>query len=116
MQSKIETHLADLKGLLEGTVKPRTIIGTGYNNPKSAASAWLRMQLHNIENPNSKIHYVCVTSSGKAYESESKAMKSKAYQTLVGGTFNAINNASVKDFGVIPSRFGDGYEVYACLS
>ncbi len=116
MQSKIDAYLTDLKGLLTGTVKPRTIVGTGYNNPKSVASAWLRRELHNIENPNSEIQYVGVTSNGKAYQSESKAMKSKAYQSLVSGTFRTMNNAVVKDFGVIPSRYGDGYEVYACFS
>jgi hypothetical protein len=115
MSEKVENHLINLKGLIAGTIKPSRIVGAGYVNPKSVASAWLRKEIHNIENPNSMVDYVGVMSNGKAYQSEVKAMKSKAYQALLGGVFKTTNKSFVTDYGVMPSRLGDGYEVYACL-
>lgn len=115
MDLKVDKYLMDLNRLLAGTVMASHIIGKGYCNPISVASAWLRMQIHNLENPNSNIHYIGVTSNGKAYKTVNSAMKSKAYQSLVDGTFKVLNNSNVVDYGVIASRYGDGYEVYACL-
>lgn len=116
MNNKVENHLADLKGLLIGTVKPRHIVGTGYKSPKSVASAWLRKEIYNIENPNDSVDFIGVTTSGKAYQTEQQAINSKVYQSLINQEFKSINNSVVTDFGVMLSRFGDGYEIYACLN
>jgi hypothetical protein len=107
---------ADLSGLLAGTVRPSTIIGAGSSHPKSVASAWLRKEIHNIENPSSTVQYIGVSVSGIAHTSKVRAMKSKAYQALLDGTFEAINNQVVTGYGVMSSQHGDGFEVYVCLT
>lgn len=115
-QQKIEDLFKDLKGLLDGIIKPRRIVGTGYTYPKSVASAWLRKEIHNLESPTCKVDHVCVTSSGKAYRTETMAMKSEVYQNLVKGTFKTITNSIVNDYGVMTAPGSDGYMIYVCLN
>ncbi|WP_282109337.1 hypothetical protein [Shewanella algicola] len=112
---KIEEYFAYLKALLDAKITPSAIVGKGYVYPKSVASAWLRKEIHNMENPTVKVDHVSVTTSGKAFGSESKAMKSSVYKSLQAGQFKAINNATVVDFGVMTAPGGDGFMIYACL-
>lgn len=116
MTTIVEIHMQDLKDLLCGKVKPSAIVGKGYKNPKSVASAWLRKEMHNAVNNQSSVQYIGVASNGNAFKTEAKAMQSKAYKSLVDGKFQTFNDARVRDYGVMPSMLGDGYEVYACLS
>lgn len=112
----IEEHKNTISNVINGTVKPSQIVGTGYKYPKRVASGWLRKQIHNIENPNSLISEIFVTTSGKAFLSEVKAMASTTYQQLANNCFRTINNSRVVDYGVMPATIGDGYEIYVELS
>jgi hypothetical protein len=113
---KIEEYSAYLNDLLAGNITASAIVGKGYVNPKSVASAWLRMNIHNMTNPKSVVEYVSVTKSGKAFATENNAMMSSVYKTLQAGQFKAINNAEVVDFGVMVAPGGDGFMIYACLN
>ncbi|WP_226991993.1 hypothetical protein [Paraglaciecola chathamensis] len=64
--------------------------------------------MHNLESPNSKVSQVHVKGDGHAFESELKAKRSKAYKTLVAGTYETINNRDIDDYGVMPSPCGGG--------
>jgi hypothetical protein len=104
---------SDLNGLMNGSVKPSSIIGKGYKNPKQVAAQWLRSEMHNESNPNCKVSQVHVTSSGKGFVSESKAMRSKTYKSLLSGEYKLINNAVVTDYGVMPTPDNDsGYMIF----
>ena len=104
---------SDLNGLMNGMVKPSTIVGRGYKNPKQVAAQWLRSEMHNEENPRCKVSQVHVASSGKGFSSESAAMKSKPYKNLLSGDYKLINNATVTDYGVMPTPDNDsGYMIY----
>ncbi|WP_447018474.1 hypothetical protein [Shewanella algae] len=106
-----------LNQLLNRQISPATVVGRGYKNPRLTASAWIRQQWHNLENPNNRVDFVGVTSTGKAYVSEAKAIRSKDHQALVEGTFKLISDCStVVDYGVMPAPGGDGYMVYACTA
>ena len=103
-------HKQDLSNLLAGKIKPAKIIGRGgYKYPKSAASAWLLKQIHNKENPNSKISDCFVMTNGKPFPTESKAMQSDSYQSLLAGKFGLMSDrAYVSDYGVMASPCGNG--------
>jgi hypothetical protein len=103
----------DLNGLMNGCVKPSTIVGRGYINSKQVAAQWLRSEMHNELNPSCKVSQVHVASSGKGYTSESTAMKSNCYKSLINGEYKLINNALVTDYGVMPTPDNDsGYMIY----
>jgi hypothetical protein len=112
MVDKINEHLTSLKQLLSGEIRPKSIVGSGYVYPKAVASEWLRKEVHNLENPNTKVAEVYVSTSGKAFKSEALAMKSKAYQAILNNTYHAINNVVIRDYGVMPAPGADGYMVY----
>ena len=101
-----------LSQLLAGAIRPSSVIGKGYKNPKSVASGWLRTQLHNLQNPNATVSQIHVSSTGKAFTSERKAMHSPVFKLLVNGKYTTINSSVVIDYGVIPSTIGDGIEIY----
>ncbi|GIU41025.1 hypothetical protein TUM3794_20450 [Shewanella colwelliana] len=114
---KVDEYKLLLKQLLNREISPATVVGKGYKNPRRTASAWLRQQLHNLENPNSRIAFIGVASTGKAYASEAKAMKSADYQALAAGNFKLLTDALiVVDYGVMPGPGDDGYVVYACTA
>ncbi len=104
---------SDLNGLMNGSVKPSKIVGRGYKNPKQVAAQWLRSEMHNESNPSCKVSQVHVSSSGKGFSSESTAIKSKTYKSLLSGEYKLINNATVTDYGVMPTPDNDaGYMIY----
>lgn len=109
-----ERYNTMLTQLMAGAIKPSSVVGRGYKYPKSVASSWIRTQIHNQENPNSKISDCYVTTSGKPFPTESKAMASEGYKLLVAGKFKLISDRFyVKDYGVMPAPGGDGgYVVY----
>jgi len=107
-------HYESLSGLLSGTVKPSRVVGRGYKNPKSVASAWLRKEIHNLENLTAKVDKVVVTSSGKAFSSDTRAMMSKCYRSLVDGSYGVRDKVIITDYGVMPAPGGDGKMVYIC--
>lgn len=99
----VQEYKQDHINLMAGFIKPSKIIGRGYKNPKSVASAWLLKQIHNAENPLCKVSDLLVMTNGKPYSSEAKAMSSKAYKALTDAKFQLLaDNAYVKDFGVMP--------------
>jgi hypothetical protein len=104
---------SDLNGLMNGNVKPSTIVGRGYKNPKQVAAQWLRTEMHNESNPSCKVSQVHVASSGKGFSSELTAMKSKTYKSLLSSEYKLINNATVTDYGVMPTPDSDsGYMIF----
>lgn len=110
---RVKELKSDLVGLMSGNVKPSKIIGRGYVNPKQVAAQWLRSEMHNELNPSCKVSQVHVTSSGRGFSSEPTAMKSKTYQSLLKGEYKLINNATVTDYGVMPTPDEDaGYMIY----
>ena len=76
-----------LTQVLNGTLRPSCIVGTGYKSSRGVASAWLRKEIHNKQNPNCRVDDVYVQVNGKPFATEAKAMQSKAYQQLVKGEF-----------------------------
>ncbi|GGZ77682.1 hypothetical protein [Paraglaciecola chathamensis] len=116
MSNTFQSLTLDLAALLNKQITPRSIIGTGYKNPRSVASAWLRKEMHNLTNPNCKISQVHVKADGHAFESELKAKRCKPYKALATGTYQTINNRAVLDYGVMPSPCGGGYLVYVVQS
>jgi hypothetical protein len=110
--SELIKYQTMLGQLLNGQITPRSVVGRGYKNARQVASGWIRMQLHNLQNPKMAVSQIHVSSSGTAYRSESLAMKSRVYRELIENTYQTINGARVVDFGVMPSAFGDGYEIY----
>lgn len=109
----MQSYLDKLDALLKGDIKPSSIIGSGFKNPKKSASEWLRTQISNATaTERSKISATIVTSNGSAFKSEAKAVSSKTYTELFNGKSPYFRNAVVTDFGVWPSAFGDGYEIY----
>jgi hypothetical protein len=111
--TRITELQSNLNDLMNGHLKPSTIIGRGYKNPKQVAAQWLRSEMHNESNPSCKVSQVHVSSSGKGFLSESKAMKSKTYKSLLNGEYKLINNAIVTDYGVMPTPDNDsGYMIY----
>ena len=112
MNTQTSQLKADLTNLLAGNTKPSSVVGTGYRNARKTASEWLRKEMHNHANPSAAVNQIIVTTSGKAFSSESKAMQSPSYKSLIAGTFEVWKTHKVTDFGVMPSEFGDGYEIY----
>mgnify|MGYP003625406857 CR=1 FL=1 len=106
MSNTCHSLTLDLAALLNKQITPLSIIGTGYKNPRSVASAWLRKEMHNLKNPNFKVSQVHVKADGHAFESELKAKRSKPYKELVAGTYQTVNNRAVADYGVMPSPCG----------
>lgn len=111
--SKYQTHLIQL---LTGTLAPRQIVGTGYKYPKSVASAWLRKEIHNKQNPFNKVTQLFVQTNGAPFVSQKKAKSSKIYQQLVEDSFKLTSrNLVISDFGIIPTPtngIDDGYCVF----
>jgi len=105
----------NLKKLLDGSLKPSKVIGTGYKNAKATASAWLRKELHNMQNPNVKVDEVFVAPNGKGFESESHAMRTTRYRALINGNYGTADDKIVTDYGVMPAIGGDGYMAYVCF-
>lgn len=105
-----------LTQVLNGTLRPSCIIGTGYKSPKGVASAWLRKEIHNRQNHNRRVDDVYVQVNGKPFATEAKAMQSKAYQQLVKGEFKLITDGLiVGEYGVMTAPGNDptpGYCVY----
>ena len=111
--TRIAELQSDLNGLMNGSVKPSSIVGRGYKNPKQVAAQWLMSEIHNASNPNCKVSQVHVASSGKGFTSESRAMNSKTYKSLLKGEYKLINDATVTDYGVMPTPDNDsGYMIY----
>ncbi|MAI66117.1 MAG: hypothetical protein CL600_14840 [Alteromonas sp.] len=112
----ISQRQTQLTQLLTGELKPRQIIGTGYKYPKSVASAWLRKEIHNEQNPSQSVSDLFVQTNGAPFTSEKKAKCSKMYQQLVKGSFELITrNLIVSDYGVMPaptSGIDEGYCIY----
>lgn len=108
-------HRCKLTQLLLGEVKPSSIIGTGYKNPKKSASEYLRKQIANSESGAIYVDQIFIASNGCAFSTEEKARSSKIFTELLKGS-KCFSNGSVVDFGVWPSSFGDGYEIYVELS
>lgn len=109
----MSNHAEKLDALLDGRVKASSIIGTGYKNPKKTASEWLRTQMANATLTDKlKISATIVTSTGHAFKSEARARASKAYTDIFNGKSELFTNKVITDFGVWPSTFGDGYEIY----
>ena len=108
-----------LTHLLAGLIKPGSIVGSGYKNPRQVASEWLRKEIHNDSCNNDascRVDQIHGTSSGKAFTSEARAMKSNTYKQLVNGVYKTFSGRQVKDFGVMPSPHGDGYEIYVSMA
>lgn len=104
-----------LASLLNGKLKPMAVIGTGYKNPKKTASEYLRTQVANSTlSEQNKVSTVIVSTSGYAFKSESNAKRSKAYCQLSEGKCELFARKVITDFGVWPSAYGDGYEIYVC--
>lgn len=104
-----------LEKLLGGEVKPSSVIGSGYKNPKKSASEYLRKLITNAPGGNCKsVGGIIVSGNGRAFKTEAAACSSKAYTQLSKGlaTFDGL---VVSGFGVWPSFFGDGYEIYVDL-
>lgn len=102
-----------LSALLAGRVKASSIVGTGYKNAKKVASEYIRTQIANADlSEENKVSKVLVTSSGAAFKKESLATSSKAYTELNQGSSDLFAHKKITDFGVWPSSFGDGYEIY----
>jgi hypothetical protein len=100
----VQEYKQDHINLLSGIIKPSKIVGRGYKSPKSVASAWLLKQIHNAENPQSKVSGLMVMTNGKPFSSEAKAMASKGYKALIDGTIQLLaDNTYVSDYGVMPS-------------
>lgn len=112
MESKCITLKADISNLLARNIKPSSIVGTGYKNGRQVASQWLRKELHNKSNPSATVDQIIVMSSGQAFSSEAKAIQSKSHKLLVNGDFKVWKTHRITDFGVFPSEFGDGFEIY----
>ncbi|RZD19774.1 hypothetical protein [Pseudoalteromonas sp. MEBiC 03485] len=109
----MSNHAEKLTALLDGRVKASSIIGAGYKNPKKSASEWLRTQMANATLTDKlKISATIVASSGRAFKSEARARSSKAYTDLFNGKSELFTNKVITGFGVWPSVFGDGYEIY----
>ena len=102
-----------LTGLLAGGIKASSIVGTGYKNARKVASEYIRTQIANADlSEENKVSTVLVTSSGAAFKKESLATSSRAYNKLNQGDSDLFYNKKITDFGVWPSAFGDGYEIY----
>ena len=86
----VQEYKQDHINLMAGIIKPSKIVGRGYKSPKSVASAWLLKEIHNAENPKSKVSELLVMTNGKPFGSEAKAMASKAYKALIDGTSNYL--------------------------
>lgn len=97
--------LTDIKesiaGLMNGSERPRDIVGSGYKNAKQVAAQWLYKEMHNLLNPTSTISQVHLTSSGTGYSSIERAMSAKPYQALLNNEYTLINDAQVISYGVI---------------
>lgn len=103
-----------LSQLMNGTITGTSIVGRGYKSPKGVASEWLRKEIHNLQNPNTKVDDLYLQKNGKPYPTELKAKQSAAYLQLVEGTFELITDGLiVSDYGVMPAPGDDdGYCVY----
>lgn len=98
--NSVQEYTSDLQKLIAGTIRASSIIGKGYKAPKGVASAWLRLQIHNLQHPEFKVHQVHVTAEGLPYSSESRAKRSKAFAMLETGKYETINNSTVSDYGI----------------
>jgi hypothetical protein len=116
MNTATDTYAQYLIGLMAGTLAPSTIVGAGFRNPRSVASAWLRKQWHNENNPGWKIDHVSVASDGSSYKSVSTAKNSKTYKSLVDGSFSTICNSVVTKYGVLPAPGDNGYMIFVCYA
>lgn len=111
MSERIE-YQTMLSQLLNGQITPRSVIGAGYKNARQVASGWIRTQLHNLENPSANVSQIHVSSSGKAFSTEGRAIKSKVHKHLLFNNYPTIDGSVVSEFGVMPATVGDGYEIY----
>lgn len=100
-----------LENLLTGATKPSKIVGRGKKNARMLASCFLRLQIHNIENPTSRVSDVYINSDGSAFRSIESAKRSKVFMEFTSGTHS--ESECVKEFGVIPAPGEDGFMVYA---
>lgn len=111
MNAIITEYSNDLTQLLNGSIKPRSIIGTGYKNPKSVASAWLRQQIVKQQKPSLKIGGVFVTASGKAFTSIDKAKKSKIFKVLTENNYQLFADSLEVDKYWIEEALLGGYMI-----
>lgn len=98
----------DYDRLMNGQTKPSSIVGRGYKNPKQVASQWLIREMYNVLNVCNKVSQIHIASSGKGFSSESRAMQSKIYQSLVNGEYKLLNGCVVSDYGVLPTPLDNG--------
>lgn len=98
----------DYDRMMNGQTKPSSIVGRGYKNPKQVASQWLMREMYNVLNVCNKVSQIHVASSGKGFSSESRAMQSKTYQSLVNGEYKLLNGCIVSGYGVLPTPLDNG--------
>lgn len=100
-------------GLLNGSIKPREIIGTGYRYPKSVAMAWLLRELW-VAQFGSAPHELHVLTSGALYTNYQQANRSKVFNLLYNCGYERLDEMKVSDFGIMefPIEGIEGYIVY----
>jgi|AntRauTorckE5430_2_1112549.scaffolds.fasta_scaffold01366_11 hypothetical protein len=104
-------------GVLNGSVKPREIIGTGYRYPKSVAIAWLLRQLwaNKFGSAPAELH---VLTNGALFTDYKQANRSKVYNLLCKGGYERLDEMQISDFGIRPFPIAgiEGYVVYVNVS
>lgn len=111
--SKIEKLKSEINDFYAGSLSSRELIGTGWKYPRGVAAGYLQKELYNLENPGSPVSGVQMKADGFAYISKLHAERSIAHKKLLAGEFKLINDAEVKNFGIMPACGGlQGFVIY----
>lgn len=115
MSEHVRTQLLEFRA---GLIKPSALIGNGYRNPRKAAYEYLLKKLHNEENPSARVDGIIVSSTGQAFCTEVRAVRSQAYGSIMDGSSKLISSSMlITDYGVMPSPDGEGgYVIYIVTS
>lgn len=82
-----------------GLIKPSSVIGTGFKNPKAIAGGWILLQIHQAQTPNSGVIKIVTAYNGKGFANTKMVYRSKIWKRLVEDRFKpkaiTINNQLV---------------------